>query len=355
MKEGRTLQELATEIERQSTSKHDYLVRSDKAYMSDRDTLSLMNGEVANYALKPLAHEQLADKLSIPRKYYQRLQKDFPELLVSSVNTLLPATTDSLLVRTLDGNARAILSNRFRCLDNKPLMENILPPLIAGGFKVVSSELTDTRFYLKVISEQFEADLGHLGVVRGGFWFRNSEVGYSQLAGGLFLEVLACTNGMMFTKDYGFAKNHAGKAIDFADAVESYFSIETRALDDRAYWAKVRDVVGGMVGSREGFQDACQKIMRSANDRLDTSDIVRLSGGVQETFALTNEESNGVLQYLMKGGDMSCWGLANALTRYSQDVPDYDRATDFEEFGADIIELNPSQYRDIPLEANRPF
>jgi hypothetical protein len=34
------------------------------------------------------------------------------------------------------------------------------------------------------------------------------------------------------------------------------------------------------------------------------------------------------------------WGLANAVTRSSQDVEDYDQATEMEKLGAKVIELD---------------
>jgi hypothetical protein len=347
MKQGKTLVELATELERQSKEKHDLIVRTPNATLSlDATKLELRNGDTIGYELKPLAHEQLGDRVGIPRKYYQKLQAQFPGLLALNVNTLLPTIADSFLVRTLDGKARAVLSNKFRCLDSKPLFETVVPVLVKGGFEIASCEVTDTRFYLKVISNQMTAKLNtKVGdMVRAGFWFRNSEVGHSRLAGGLFMEVLDCTNGMMFTKDYGFARNHSGKALDFSEAVEGYFTHETRITDDRAYWMKVHDVVNGMIGSKEGFEGACQRIEAAAAVKLDTHDTTKLLEGVQEVFSLNTTESNGVLQYIIKGGDDSLWGLSNALTRYSQDVPDYDRASDFETMGAQVIELPHSQY-----------
>lgn len=345
MKQGKTLVELAQELERQSISKHDYIAKTNAISMLDENTLSLQNGNDKAFSLLPLAHDQLSDRTGIPKKYYDRLKKDFGNLLVSSVNTLLPATTDSLLVRTLDNNARAILSNRFRCLDNKPLVETVLPILMSGGFEVASSEVTDTRLYLKVVSNQFQAEIKKGEIVRGGFWFQNSEVGHSRLAGGLFIEVLACTNGLKLSSEYGFAKNHSGKTLDFSEAVEGYFSHETRQLDDRAYWAKVKDVVTGMIGSQEGFRAACERIRQASETKLPGNDPIKLIEGVKEVFTLNTQETNGVLQHLIRGNDMTSWGLSNALTRYSQDIEDYDRATDFEGMGAKAIALSRSDWQ----------
>lgn len=59
-------------------------------------------------------------------------------------------------------------------------------------------------------------------------------------------------------------------------------------------------------------------------------DVVKLAGKV---FDINGKEQTGILRHLVEGGDLSKYGLANAITRTSADIKDYDRATDFEEIG----------------------
>jgi hypothetical protein len=62
------------------------------------------------------------------------------------------------MVRTLDGKMRAFLSDRYRRLDNYDLAEAVLPILVemGEGIRIVSTELTDSRMYIKVINERLE-------------------------------------------------------------------------------------------------------------------------------------------------------------------------------------------------------
>ena len=46
-------------------------------------------------------------------------------------------------------------------------------------------------------------------------------------------------------------------------------------------------------------------------------------------------------------GDLSGYGLVNAVTHYSQDVEDYDRATEFEALGGKLIELAPTEWKGL--------
>ena len=50
-------------------------------------------------------------------------------------------------------------------------------------------------------------------------------------------------------------------------------------------------------------------------------DVVKLTGA---SFHIIEEECEGVLQHLIEGGSMTLYGLANAVTRFSQDVESYD-------------------------------
>lgn len=350
MKTGKTLVELAQELERRRESKHDYIARGEALSMINANHIAITNGETKSLQLNTLAKEQLASRLNIPKKYYDYLDENHPDLLVKNVNHLLPAIGQNHLIRTLDGKARAVLSDHFRCLDDAPFVESILPVLLESNFHVVSCELTDTRMYLKVISDKLVAEVKKGDVVTAGYWFRNSEVGHSRLAGGLFLNRLVCTNGMMMSKEYGFAKNHSGKALDFSEAAQEYYSNQTRALDEKAYFAKLRDVVNGMIGSPEGFKAAIARFQASTQEQI-TGDPVKAIEAVTEVFSLNKDESSGVLKALITGGDLSRWGVANALTAYSQEVADYDRASDFESFGGQIIELPKSNWQSIAIAA----
>jgi hypothetical protein len=54
-----------------------------------------------------------------------------------------------------------------------------------------------------------------------------------------------------------------------------------------------------------------------------------------------------VLSHLIQGGDLSRWGLANAITRQSQDEESYDMATQLEVDGGSVIELPSKDWQSI--------
>jgi hypothetical protein len=58
-----------------------------------------------------------------------------------------------------------------------------------------------------------------------------------------------------------------------------------------------------------------------------------------QRYRLNEDERGGVLRHLIEGSDLSLWGLSNALTRTAQDCQSYDRSTEFETLGGNLLAL----------------
>ena len=59
---------------------------------------------------------------------------------------------------------------------------------------------------------------------------------------------------------------------------------------------------------------------------------------------MTKRESSGILDHLIRGGDFTLYGLANAVTRTAQDVESYDRSTEMESIGYSILGMSRSRW-----------
>ena len=67
-------------------------------------------------------------------------------------------------------------------------------------------------------------------------------------------------------------------------------------------------------------------------------------------YSFSDSESQGILGHLIAGGDLSLYGLANAVTRQAQDVSSYDRSTELEAAGYKIITMAPALWRSMTKE-----
>lgn len=149
---------------------------------------------------------------------------------------------------------------------------------------------------------------------------------------------LACYNGMIMPS--AVRRNHVGRRNDvFAelDSAAEFFSDKTRELDDKAFFAKVSDVVDA-VFNLEGFTSIVDKFARAKAQALpeDVTEVIEI---VTDRFRLNEGEGKSVLKHLAAGGDLSLFGLVNAVTRTAEDVESYDRAIEFERMGGEVLEL----------------
>lgn len=134
MRLGLTLEQLGQELVCQSEVKQDYLVSSDKMRMETYGGLPILRvlDSAGGDCMEPLelnstAHKQLGGYLRIPAHYYERMLKERPELLAYNVNSWLSRAQEVKLLRTLDGTARAMLSNRYWCVDHLELLQAAVP------------------------------------------------------------------------------------------------------------------------------------------------------------------------------------------------------------------------------------
>jgi len=47
----------------------------------------------------------------------------------------------------------------------------------------------------------------------------------------------------------------------------------------------------------------------------------------------------------LTGGDLSKWGLANAVTSLANEAEDYDRVVELERIGGKIVDLTPTEFK----------
>jgi len=350
MKSGRSLVNLAQELDRQLVTKRDLVLPASllQCRTEEGGELKMIvdskHGD-GEYGVTDLARRQLADKLKIPVTYFERMRTEQPALLDRNVNTWLAQDGERRMIRTLDGKVRAVLSDRYRRLDNYDLAENVLPILQRlEGARFESVELTDTRMYLKVVTPRVQFEVAPGDVVQAGIVITNSEVGQGTLSVQPLVYRLVCRNGLI-ASDHALRKTHVGRTVQGESDVVTVFRDDTLAADDKAFFLKVRDVVEAAV-SETTFRLVAQKLQKTRDIRL-TGDPVKAVEVLSNRYTLNEGERTGVLRHLIAEGDLSAYGLVNAVTHFSQDVDDYDRATEFEALGGRLIELSAGEWRTV--------
>jgi len=358
MKTGRSLVELAAEIERQAQSKKDYVADTRNLRMAAggaadvAPTLVMSNGTNTVMQIGSLAHRQIGERVGIPAKYYDRMLVDAPDLLAQNVNAWFAREPEKRMVRTLDGTARAFLSNRYQRIDNANVAEVVLPVLAqTPGIEIVSAEITERKLYIKAVTNAITGELKSRRVgdiVRAGLMVSNSEVGLGAVQVVPFFDFLACLNGMVRMKQ-GMRSSHVGTALDGDDTLAELLADDTRKALDRGVLLKVRDVVAAALNEVR-FREALD-LMQEQTTQVIGGDPAKSIELLADDFSLNDGERGSVLRHLIEGGDLSRYGLMNAVTRTAEDATTYDRATEIEALGGRLLDLPSAQWARIAQAA----
>jgi hypothetical protein len=210
------------------------------------------------------------------------------------------------------------------------------------GTKLTSCEVTEDFLYLKFAHTLLQGEVQKGDVVQGGFGIRNSEVGLGKYEVFFFLVRLACTNGMKMP--FGFQKVHLGRSKS-ADQFRELLSDKTKALEDATVFNQTRDIIGALA-TKDKFSETLEMLRDSTKQRLD-GNVPAAVEVLANRSSLTSEESSSVLTHLIEGGDISKWGMANAVTRAAADVESYDRASELEALGGTIVTMSKAEWQQI--------
>ena len=271
--------------------------------------------------------------------------QDNIDLLAQNVNTWLQQGAEQRMIRTIDGRVRAFLSSRYRRIDNIDIARITLPIIQEMPDAIYEScNLSDDYMYIKVVNPRLTAEVAPGDIVQAGVVISNSETGQGAVCVQPLIYRLVCSNGMT-VNEARTRRNHIGRASS-ADENLLIYSKETLEADDKAFIMKVQDTVRAAVDEAR-FAKILDKLRESTDKKLNTADLPGVVKLASSSMGITDAESNGVLQRLIEGADYTLYGLANAVTRHSQDVESYDRASKLEEIGYQIITMSPDLFRQI--------
>lgn len=355
---GMSLTEMAIELERQRQVKRDFVADTKELSVEPDDTsptkLTMKVGTVDRFPVKKHAVRQIGQQLKIPAQFVDRLAADHPDLLAYNVNKLFEREPANRMIRTLDGQVRAYLSDKYRPLDNFDFANAVLPKLMEFKAEVTSCDITETRLYIKGVIPGIEKIVARPGTYHGdgghnpihrfkpGICLGNSEVG----AGSLFVEPgvheVDCSN-LLIMGSNAMRKYHVGRKLSDQDKLFELFTTATKSATDRAFWMQVGDLVtAGLDGSM------FEKMVAECEAKMTGTEVQKPSVAVQELPNLTESEQEGILASLIKGGDLSQFGMQWAVTHYAQNADvSYERQVELERLGGQIIELPQSQWTKI--------
>ncbi len=309
----------------------------------------------------PIFDEGVSHRFDIPMKYVRtmrgRVATDIeqapadvaPTLLDENVNYWLDANPNKRHLvrgfRTDDadepGIARALLSDRYRTIDNYDVLMATLSGVRAAGVDVDidGADLSDRRMSVRLTCPEVSAYADEiLGGYRSPFTgetgsdnptvFAGLVVKNSETGGGAFtivprIVVQVCSNGLQMTKD-AMRAIHLGGKLD--DGIVRW-SDDTQQHELSLVTSKARDAVATFLDvdyMRTKIEELQQLAGVEVAKPADTIQRVSRKVGWSET------EQDEILSHFIRGGQTTALGMAQAVTAYAQTVKAIDRQDELE-------------------------
>ena len=338
------LADFATQLADDAKAKEDFMVQTGAMHVEpDAPLVIAIDGQ--KFETTRTFRSQVHEALGIPQRYAERMIEEKPDLYAETLAKWWSHKPANRLIRTLRGKARAYLSDRYAIIDNDQIADQLLPILAKipdAQFQALS--ITDDGMQIKVVAPRIQGEVSVGDLVQLGISARNSETGAGAFALEPLLFQLVCLNGMI-REDQAWKAAHLGGRRDNRGPA---WKLDTQRADAVAAVLKGRDVVNTML-----TQDALEDFLRPMREArgIKLGDPVKAVERVVKLGGLTETEQGGVLAHLIQGGDISKYGLVNAVTRYSQDIEDFDRADYFERLGHKVLTLPRAEFKELAQAA----
>jgi len=318
------LKDLISELERQKPLKWDKKVDSSKLKMVlINDTPRLRIGKTENYFITEPCHEQIAERLEIPLRYYKRMASQIPELLVENVNCWLELDNRSFFIRGLSDSVRAFLSERYRVIDHLDVLYCALNELQAHEAEIEDCYLSEKEMDIKIRSQKLKDFIRHRNdLVIGGLLITNSETGHKALRVEPRIFRVLCKNGMVM-EDFVTRKIHLGDNL-FDE--EIYLSIR-RSI--KAIFQRFGEIVNVLRESTEIKVKSPQRVINN----------------VVEHYRLTEKQKENILIAFGAEPEPDKYGIANAITRAAQFEDDWEKKIELEKIGGRVIGLSINEFK----------
>jgi hypothetical protein len=281
---------------------------------------------------------QIASRAGIPAAYLKELARPEeaaeewkPRLAVRILSDHYGNDQGRYLVRAVKGEVRGFLSDKFRRLDNRPILEAFATECRAVGAVPVDGTSSDTRVALKAIVPHVFSPVPGEAMAFGIEWV-NSDFGNGAHAVRAFLLRLACLNGA--TMENAMVQIHLGRKL--GDSIE--MSERTYRLDTETSVSALRDVVRGVLAP-DKIESTCAAIRQADERKVDWRSVKnrlgsRLLKGEQEK-AQASFESQDVYN-LPKGN--TAWRASNALSWIANAEENPDRKLALERMAGELVD-----------------
>jgi hypothetical protein len=281
--------------------------------------------------------DQVAERAGIPGTYVNRLL-DRPygrELIVENLSRIYREEDNKkLLVRSVNGEVRGVLSNAFKRMDSGPIIEAFAQACADIGAQPVEGIGGDLRWAIKAILPmvfQPSKKPGSEELIAFGVQLSNSDFGKGTLSLNAFMTRVVCTN--YATLQQVLREAHLGKRL----TDDMVFSQQTYELDTKTQVSAINDLVRGTLAPGK-VNELVGCIGQALEERIDTKSVWAelpkrglLKGEIDQVKELFVD---GDVEILPQGTTKA--RLANAISWFAKSATP-ERRLELEEVAGEIM------------------
>lgn len=319
----------------QSTVLAEVLAKKENETARVKQVLNLTTPDGASFSLHENAISQIADKANVPMKFVSELMNKESwgaELLAENFKRIYQhGNGNRYLVRSVGNGVRGFMSDRYRRLDVRPMLEAFIEECKNIGAVPIQGFSTDVRVGIRAILPVVFEPVDGECLVFGVNW-QNSDFGRGANTMSLFLMRLWCLNGA--TMDELLRQVHLGSKL--SDDME--FSQKTIELDTMANISKLRDVTK-FAFKPENVERTMSAIKAAHEQKLDGKEAKAIL-----TARLTKQEVESAIDaynspdIVMLPAGNTRYRLSNAISWISQaEGVSTDRRLELDRFAGELL------------------
>lgn len=305
---------------------------------------------VHRHALSQICERSVpADERGLPLKYVQWLMEPQragwgTQLVAENLNRLYShrESRDHFLLRSYGSQLRGFLSNRYRRLDSRPLVDAFAGACQEVGAVPVQGYGSDTRVAVKALLPVVFEPVPNEVLAFGAMW-ENSDYGNGVHSIRVFVLRLICTNYAI--ADEGLRQVHLGRRL----TEDMEWSRQTHQLDTRTTASAIQDIVKGTLNP-ERIKEFCDVVREASSGDYDVGGSLRHAAkrGTSSTLPgrmrlLTKGELEDVRDTYLEADverlppGNSLWRLSNAISWVANKTEDVERKVDLMKIAGSVL------------------
>jgi hypothetical protein len=234
------------------------------------------------------------------------------------------------LVRTLNNEVRGFLSDSYRRLDSRPIIEAFVTGVQRLGALPYKGIVTDTKVAIQaILPDVFDVIPGE--VIAFVLSLENSDFGNGALSLRVGALRIWCDNLAVFEEN--MRQIHLGRRLD----ENIVFSQRTYLLDTKTTVSALEDIIGVQL-NREGLKRRMELLAVTAQKAVDPQAAMKMlkdSLGVGQAQQVIDAYKSADIEMLPAGND--AWRLSNAISWIAGKETDGEKKLDLMKLAGKVL------------------